>query len=93
MEDAREAAIGYWLDERLEGLGIVSRATRELLRLSFVELGMNRVVIRCAAENARSRAIPERLGFNLEATLPGQEMGGRDQLVYVIHLADWEVRD
>jgi ribosomal-protein-serine acetyltransferase len=60
---AREAEVGYWLSEEFQGRGIVSRATRCLVRFSFIDLGLNRVVVNCAVDNTRSRAIPERLGF------------------------------
>jgi ribosomal-protein-serine acetyltransferase len=87
---AREAEVGYWLSEESQGLGIVSRSTRSLLRFSFMELGLNRVVINCAVDNTRSRAIPERLGFTLEATLREREVGGKDQVVYSLLRSEWE---
>ncbi|HEU4356166.1 MAG TPA: GNAT family protein [Actinomycetota bacterium] len=90
VSDAREAEVGYWLSEESQGRGIVSRATRALVLFSFVELGLNRVVITCAAENARSRAIPERLGFTLEATLREREVGGRDEVVYSLLRSEWD---
>jgi ribosomal-protein-serine acetyltransferase len=40
-----------------------------LLDYAFRNLGMNRVEIRCATGNTRSRAIPERLGFKEEGTV------------------------
>lgn len=65
----RIGTVGYWLGRRYQGKGIITRAVKELLRLGFVELGLNRVEIRCAEDNVKSRAIPERLGFKNEATL------------------------
>jgi ribosomal-protein-serine acetyltransferase len=88
--DAREAEVGYWLSEEFQGLGIVSRATRSLVRFSFIDLGLNRVVVNCAIDNSRSRAIPERLGFTLEATLREREVGGKDQVVYSLLRSEWE---
>jgi ribosomal-protein-serine acetyltransferase len=89
-ENAREAEVGYWLSEKAQGHGIVSRATRALVRFSFVDLRLRLVVIKCAKGNVKSRAVPERLGFTLEATLREREMGGQDQLVYSLLRTEWE---
>ncbi len=63
------AEIGYWIDRQEEGKGIVSRSCIRLIEYAFGDLGMNRIQIRCAAENIRSAAIPERFGFKLEGCL------------------------
>lgn len=62
----KHAAIGYWIDQRHEGKGIVTRCTRALIEYLFSEIGLNRIQINCNLENRRSRAVPERLGFTLE---------------------------
>lgn len=59
----RAAEPGYWLDEDRQGLGIMTRATARLIEFAFDKQECNRVVLRCAAENIKSRGIPERLGF------------------------------
>jgi len=69
------ADIGYWIASPFEGRGIVTRAVRALLQIAFDELGLHRVSIRAGVENARSRAIPERLGFTLEGILRGEGRG------------------
>lgn len=90
IEDPKEAEVGYWLSEKAQGQGIVSRATRALVRFAFADLGLNIVVIKSAKDNVRSRAIPERLGFTLEATLREREVGGKDQIVYSLLRSEWE---
>lgn len=60
------AHIGYWLAESHQGQGIMTTACRYFVEYSFSSLSLNRLVIRCATRNHRSRAIPERLGFHHE---------------------------
>lgn len=60
--------IGYWVRVSEEGKGYVSEAARLLTTLAFEQLGAQRVVIRCDTRNIRSRAVPERLGYQLEGT-------------------------
>ena len=58
----RRAEIGYWLGREFQGRGIVTDACRAVTRHALVELELNRVEIRCATANAKSKAIPVRLG-------------------------------
>jgi ribosomal-protein-serine acetyltransferase len=67
--DAKVTEIGYWLAKDFEGQGIITKSCKVLINYAFDELGMNRIEIRCADKNVRSRAIPERLGFKLEGVL------------------------
>jgi ribosomal-protein-serine acetyltransferase len=62
----RSTAMGYWLDASHQGKGIVTASCRVVIDYAFREIDLHRVVICCATENRRSRAIPERLGFALE---------------------------
>ena len=81
----RNVAIGYWLAREWEGHGLITAAARELTRYCFDELGLERVEIRAAVENGRSRAVAERLGFTFEGTLRRMQLvNGRwlDQVVY-----------
>lgn len=59
----RKAEIGYWLSECAQGKGIVTQSVKSLLKLAFEEMGLNRIQIKAAADNWKSRHIPERLGF------------------------------
>lgn len=62
-------AIGYWLCASCNGKGLMTKVVRKLLEYGFVENGLNKIEIRCAEGNYKSRGIPERLGFTYEATL------------------------
>ncbi|MBD5633810.1 MAG: GNAT family N-acetyltransferase, partial [Candidatus Eremiobacteraeota bacterium] len=66
---SRSAQIGYWIAPDARGRGIVSRACAALVTYGFKQLELNRIEICCVVENARSRAIPERLGFRFEGIL------------------------
>jgi RimJ/RimL family protein N-acetyltransferase len=61
--------IGYWIRTRFEGRGYVTEAVALIAAFAFQALLAQRVRIRCDAENARSAAVPRRLGFVHEATL------------------------
>lgn len=69
----KSTSIGYWLSKEFEGNGIMTRACKVFVDYAFKELNLNRVEIRCAENNHKSRAIPERLGFKNEGTLRESE--------------------
>jgi ribosomal-protein-serine acetyltransferase len=88
----RKTSIGYWLAAGEQGRGTMTEAVRALVDHAFATWELNRIVIQAAVENARSRAIPERLGFREEGTLREVErVGDRklDDVVYAILAADW----
>ncbi len=61
--------IGYWLGQEYNGKGIMTKSVRELIEIGHMYYSLDRIEIRCAVENTRSRAIPERLGFKNEGTI------------------------
>ena len=65
----RSTSIGYWLGERYQGNGIMTKSCKAFVEYAFRKLDLNRVEIRCAEKNLSSRAIPERLGFVNEGTI------------------------
>jgi ribosomal-protein-serine acetyltransferase len=86
----RSTSIGYWLAEPAQGRGTMTRAVRALVDHAFGIWRLHRVEIRAAADNASSRAIPERLGFTQEGIAREAERIGDsyvDQVVYAT-LAD-----
>lgn len=90
--NARQANCGYWLGPNFEGQGIMTNAVAELLDRAFREVNLQRVEIRCAVDNARGRAIPGRLGFREEGTLPDVVFrNGKptDGVVYGLLAQDW----
>lgn len=63
------AYIGYWLAEDYQGNGIMTRVTEALTTYAIKELSINRVEIRAATNNTKSRSVAEKLGFTYEGTL------------------------
>jgi len=62
----KRTEIGYWLSEKYQKQGIMTKCVERLCTFAFEDLGMNRIEIKCAVNNFPSRRIPERLGFRLE---------------------------
>ncbi|MDR1678383.1 MAG: GNAT family N-acetyltransferase [Prevotellaceae bacterium] len=62
----KKTEIGYWLSEDFQGKGIVSKSVEKLCDIAFDEWDMNRIQIKCAVGNEKSKAIPRRLGFTFE---------------------------
>ncbi len=63
------ASITFWLAEKWQGQGIITKCVRALIQYGFGELGLNRVEIACAYDNTRAQAVAERLGFVQEGRL------------------------
>ncbi|MBT2285270.1 GNAT family N-acetyltransferase [Paenibacillus polymyxa] len=90
----RSVSIGYWLGKGFEGQGLMTSACRVLVDYALVTLDLNRVEIRSATNNKRSRAIPERLGFVLEGVIRQAEKlpkGYVNHAVYGMLQHEWEL--
>jgi ribosomal-protein-serine acetyltransferase len=88
----RKTEIGYWLGAEFQGRGLVTKSCRALVDHAFGELGLNRVEMRCAVENLRSRRVPERLGFRQEGVLAQAEWMHdhfHDLVVYAVLAGEW----
>ena len=59
----KTAYIGYWLGEEFQGNGIMTKVVKTLTDYAFSELNLNKVEIRAAVDNKKSRSISERLNF------------------------------
>ena len=80
----KTVSLGYWLGSAYAGQGMAREAVAFLTTRAFETLGLNRVEIRCAAPNSRSRNLAERLGFAHEGTLKEAEIVG--EAVYDIEV-------
>jgi ribosomal-protein-serine acetyltransferase len=91
----RSTELGYWLAAEHQGRGIITAAVAAYLDYAFDVLGLHRVVVHAGAANARSRAIPERLGFTLEGIARESEWLGErvhDLAVYSMLAPEWRLR-
>ncbi|WP_138420616.1 GNAT family N-acetyltransferase [Aquibacillus sediminis] len=61
--------IGYWLGKEYQGRGIMTKVAQALTTYAFEVIRMNKVEIRAAAGNSKSRSIPERLDFKKEGCI------------------------
>lgn len=62
----RITEIGYWLSEKFQKQGIVTKSVEKLCDFAFKKQGFNRIEIKCAVENKPSSSIPKKLGFKFE---------------------------
>jgi ribosomal-protein-serine acetyltransferase len=83
--------LGYWLDAAMQGKGIVTQACRTMVRHAFEEHRVHKVVISCAIDNLRSRALAERLGFVQEGILRAGRLRDRyvDGVFYGLLKEEW----
>ena len=62
----KKTEIGYWLSEKYQKQGIVTKSVNRLCDFAFNDLELNRVQIKCAVKNISSKNIPKKLGFHIE---------------------------
>jgi ribosomal-protein-serine acetyltransferase len=91
----RHCSIGYWIEARFQGKGIMTRCCASLIDYLFHDLGLHRVTIQCGTGNLRSCAIPERLGFTREGlTREGEWVNDRwvDLVLWGMLEREWRAR-
>ena len=76
---------GYWLAQEYNGKGIMTESVKDLVHLGFEDYSLNRIDIRCAVDNHKSRAIPERLGFRQEGIIRCAEKVCDKHLDHVVY--------
>jgi len=89
--DLQSVEIGYWIGEKYQGKGIVTRVCHFLIDYAFSELKMKKVQICVAEGNTPSRMVCERLNMKLEGIITHAEKIADNILshaVYGIHKAE-----
>ncbi len=62
----RSAGVGYWIDQRLSGKGMMTEALATLISFAFEEVRLHRIWAGIQPKNLRSKQLVERLGFTRE---------------------------
>ena len=85
--------IGYWLADGLQGRGIITKCCTAIINHGFTQLELNRIEIKCATGNNKSRAVAEKLKFKQEGILKQAErLNGKfiDLYLYAMLKEEWE---
>lgn len=88
----KNVSIGYWLDKNYEGKGIMTKVASALTEYAINQLHLNRVEIRAAIGNSKSRSIPEKLGYTYEGCIRQAEWlydHYVDHAVYSMLATEW----
>jgi ribosomal-protein-alanine N-acetyltransferase len=87
--------VGYWVDERHAGRGLVPEALVAVIRFAFDELRLHRLQIAIIPRNTASRRVVEKLDIRDEGTaLRYLEINGvwEDHVRYAITAEEWAER-
>ncbi|GAB3622954.1 GNAT family protein [Mariniluteicoccus endophyticus] len=85
---AQSAQVGYWVDERLAGRGIIPTAVALATDHCFRRLGIHRMEVAIRPENVKSLRVVKKLGFREEGLRPAYlhiDHAWRDHLVFALN--------
>lgn len=89
---AQMASLGYWLDEEMQGRGLMTQAGGAILGHGFHALGLARINAATLVHNQRSKNMLLRLGFSEEGFARAYiQIDGRrqDHVLYGLNAADF----
>lgn len=66
--------IGYWLVETAQGNGIIINACKTIINFCFNTIALNRIEIKCATQNLKSKQVPLKLNFLHEGVIKQGEL-------------------
>ena len=84
-ETNKKTEIGYWLSSGFQHKGVVTKCCKALIAYAFENMKMNRVQLKAGTENVRSRAVAERLGFELEGIERDGELHSRGYIDLAVY--------
>lgn len=88
----QSAYIGYWVDQRMAGQGVIPEACVLIFRFAFEQLQLHRLQISIIPRNAASRRVVEKLGLRDEGIAERYlEINGNweDHVRYAITAEEW----
>ncbi|UOR13731.1 GNAT family N-acetyltransferase [Halobacillus amylolyticus] len=91
----QKTSIGYWLSEKYQGYGVMTKVVKALVNYAFENYKLNRVEIQCGVDNQKSNGIPKRLGFKQEGMIRDGEFlydHYHDCVLYGILSREWEAK-
>lgn len=77
--------LGYFADKEYEGKGIISHALKEIIHYSFHVLKLNKLFLRTAIDNIKSKKLAENNGFHEEGILRKDFMTEKGELINVVY--------
>jgi RimJ/RimL family protein N-acetyltransferase len=80
-----KAELGYYIDSRYEGKGIITKATAEVIAFCFNDLKLEKLYIRTHEGNISSRKVAEKNGFTLEGTIRKDYRTTKGELVDLMY--------
>ena len=91
----QSAHVGYWIDERLAGKGLVAEGLLAVFGFAFDQVGLHRVQVSIMPRNAASLRVVEKLGLRSEGIAQGYiQIAGvwEDHQRFGLTLEEWQVR-
>ena len=88
----KTALIGYWLSEKFQGKGVITRTVQYFIRHAFEDMALDKVEIAHAVGNIPSQKVIENVGFIKEGVVKNAEnVHGKivDHVIYGIMKSDW----
>jgi len=79
--EVKKGEMGYWVNQKFSGNGYMTEAIKVLTDLAMNKMGFTRLEISCESTNLKSRAIPEKLGFQLEAVLKNEDLSADEKIL------------
>ena len=89
----KKTEIGYWLSEKYQHMGIMTKSCSAIINFIFTKFEINRIQLKAASKNFKSQRIAEKLGFTKEGIERDGELhkhGFVDLIVFGLLKNEWQ---